>query len=123
MLTCGSPPNYSSNYYSELKFVYGSGIADSNEDLLSKILLGKDYYLPHLGRLYPFKFDFNYEITPAFISATNPYHPGNVTFTYTNSSTGPEIFEAASAYQFNDMKLLSKVTFDVVGDSEAVMIF
>ena len=92
-------------------FSYSSGIPDDKEDLLCRLLIGKDYYLSDLKELYPFNFYLDPDYDNYMISATNPYHLTRMKDTHQPDAAPTGIEEATMAYELNDQQLLSKVTF------------
>lgn len=92
-------------------FSYSSGIPDDKEDLLCRLLVGKDYYLWDLKDLYPFQFALDSDYDNYLISATNPFHLTHMKDTHQPDAAPTGIEDATMAYELNDQKLLSKVTF------------
>jgi hypothetical protein len=107
----------------ETNFLYSSGIPDAKEDLLFKLLLGKDNYLWDLKELYPFIFYLTPDYDDYDFSATNPYHLTYMKDTHQPDASPTGIEEATLTYELNDNKLLSKVTFYVDGEMDGMAMF
>jgi len=107
----------------ESAFSYSSAIPDDKEDLLCRLLIGKDYYLWDLKKLYPFLFYLNIDYDNYMISATNPFHLTSMKDTHESNSDGISIEEATLTYELNSSKLLSKVTFKIGGEENGSVIF
>jgi len=101
------------------EFSYTSGIADDKEDLLGRILLGKDYYLWDLKELSPFTeyLDADYDDYP--ISLTDPYHFTRMLDTHRPDASPTGIEGLSVAYELNQNKLLSKITVTWEADSQS----
>lgn len=91
-------------------FSYTSGIPDDKEDMLGRILFGKDYYLWDLKELSPFTtyLDADYDDYP--ISLTDPYHLTRMLDTHRPDAAPTGVEGLSIAYELNENKLLSKVT-------------
>ena len=102
-------------------FAYTSGLPDGKEDMLYKLLLGKDYYLLDLKAMYPFTFSLDSDFDDYLISATDPFHISYMKDTYQNNNTiGTD--EANLNYEFNGNKLLSKVIFKIIFETNGAEI-
>ena len=95
-------------------FFYTSGIPDDKEDMLYRILLGKDYYLWDLTGLSPFNIPLDPDYDNFNISITNPYHITRMQDSYQPNSSGNPSGDVGvnMLYELNQDKLLSKVTID-----------
>ena len=105
------------------EFFYQAGNTDKKEDLFLKLLIGRDYYLPDLKKLFPFQFAGGnmYSYGSVFgIYATNPYHIVRAT----NKVPDFGIDDVATlSYEYNERQLLSKVTYNSTSESEQMAIF
>ena len=93
-----------------IDFSYASGLPDDKENMLERILLGKDYYLWDLKVLSPFTFylDADYDDFP--ISFTDPYHFTRMQDTHKPNAAPTGIEGFNMIYNVNQDKLLSKIT-------------
>ena len=116
-----SPSKKESSFMSE-HFFYASNEQVEKVDLFSNLLLGKDNYIKQISGLYPFQFAGGLMYGNEFaLSATNPYH-----FTHIEESNIPILGPNGQAdmhYEFNERKLLSKVTFEYNGAFHGMAVF
>jgi hypothetical protein len=108
------------DYDNVAEFSYTSGIPDDKEDVLGRVLFGKDYYLWDLKDMNPFIFylDADYDDYP--ISFTDPYHITRMQDTHKPDADPDGIEGVNISYELNENKLVSKVTikyddYDVPG--------
>lgn len=105
------------------EFSYTSGMPDQKEDLLERVLLGKDYYLWDLKLLNPFVFDLDMDYDNFLLSATNPFHVTSMKDTHQPDASPTGIETATFTYELNKEQLLWKVTQKIDGELAAVVTF
>ncbi|MEO8821018.1 MAG: hypothetical protein ABI374_09270 [Ginsengibacter sp.] len=92
----------------ETDFFYSPSIPATNDDIVKKVFLGRDYYLSDIQLLYPFSYYTQVNLNNSFmVSFTNPYQVTKTQYLW-NSSLDVKNY----TYEMNDNKLISKVTWN-----------
>ena len=112
------------DYENLAEFSYTSGLPDDKENMMDRILLGKDYYLWDLKVLSPFTVYLDGDFDDYPLSLTDPYHLTRMQDTHRPTSFQPDGKEGLNiSYELNENKLLSKLTvkYDNAGEVEKIL--
>lgn len=110
--------DYLDNSFSNIAaYTYTSGIPDGKYDVLRRLLLGKDYFIPDIGNFYIFTFQ-DY-VSPFTLSATDPYHVSSIEYPISRFGQISDKW----TYELNNNQLVSKIIFNVNNKISDVVIF
>ena len=108
VVTLDEGNNLPTSLNAETDFFYSPTVPATNDDIVKKVFLGRDYYLYDIQLLYPFSFYMEVNLNNSFmVSFTDPYQVVKTQYSW-NSSLDVKNF----TYEMNDHKLVSKVTWD-----------